>query len=93
MHDVEDQGIFAIAESSDPRAKIDVDKENAIRQAQPVNIRHGVSIAPRTCTSKRRAHGQKSTDRGYPLAVSDARLSKVTFGNQQASELKANADE
>ena len=67
MHDVEDQGIFAIAESSDPRPKIDVDKENAIRQAQPVNIRHGVSIAPRTYTLKGRAHGQKSTDRCYPL--------------------------
>jgi hypothetical protein len=32
-----------------------------------VNVRHGVSIAPRTYTSKRRAHGQKSTDRGYLL--------------------------
>jgi hypothetical protein len=27
-----------IAESSDPRPKIDVDKENAVRQAQPVNV-------------------------------------------------------
>ena len=67
MHDVEDQGIFAIAESSDPRPKIDVEEENAVRQAQAVNVRHGVSIAPRTYTSKRRAHGQKSTDRGYLL--------------------------
>ena len=68
MHDVEDWGIFAIAESSDPRPKIDVDKENAVRQAQPVNVRHGASIALRTYTSKGRAHGQKSTDRGYPLS-------------------------
>src|SRR5208337_1400711 len=52
MHDVEDQGIFAIAESADPGPKIDVDKENAVRQPQPVNVRHGVSIAPRTYTSR-----------------------------------------
>src|SRR5208337_1580601 len=37
---------------ADPGPKIDVDKENAVRQPQPVNVRHGVSIAPRTYTSR-----------------------------------------
>src|SRR5208337_4822664 len=98
MHDVEDQGIFAIAESPDPRPKIDVDKENAVGQAQAVNVRHSVSIAPRTYTSRGRAHGQKSTDRGYPLVRAGSlpgsgnlrRLSRHTVTNKtiQAADLQ-----
>jgi hypothetical protein len=41
----EDQRVFAITETSDPRAKIHVDKEDAIREAQPVNLGHVRSLA------------------------------------------------
>jgi hypothetical protein len=62
---VEDQRVLAITETSDPRAKVNVDKEDAVREAQPSSVAHALSLAlPRTLP---RTHGQNCTDRGYPL--------------------------
>ena len=41
----EDQRVSAITETSDPRAKINVDEEDAIREAQAANVGHALSLA------------------------------------------------
>ncbi|MGD0458932.1 MAG: hypothetical protein ABSC21_14450 [Terriglobia bacterium] len=43
---VDDQRVFRIAESSDLRTKVHVDKEDPVRETQTMNVRHALRVAP-----------------------------------------------
>ena len=83
MHDVEDQGIFALMKSSDPWSKIYVNKEDTIREAQAVDVRHGASIPLRTYSSE----GEEPTVR---KALTIAEPSVIILGLQD--EIRRSAE-